>query len=176
MIVTTINDILQGICKKHNGGCKWEARRYIWFSHVKITRSKPGKPDKLEFRTRLINIQNKDPNVEFVKLKNPVMSTGHDWYIGEYKKSRKNKNKKSKKNKNKNKKSRKGGTKDSLLKQTLKKQLNLGKNPEIKPSSNLQITIQKRKKFSQKKSPSPLNPDSDVDKITGNFQKTTLDQ
>ena len=102
---TTITEILKNICNKSNGGCIWGARRYIWFSHVKITRTKPGKPDKVEFRTRLINIKHKHNNVEFLKLKELVMTNGDEWFIREYKKSRKrvvkkrNKTKKNKKRK-----------------------------------------------------------------------------
>ena len=88
---TTINEILKNICNNQNGGCSWGARRYIWFSHVKIIKTKPGKPDNIEFRTRLINIKNKDPNVSFLKLKEPVMTNGSEWFIGEEKKAKKTK-------------------------------------------------------------------------------------
>ena len=40
MKVTTVEEILKSICHKHDGGCNWKARRYIWFSHVKITKKK----------------------------------------------------------------------------------------------------------------------------------------
>ena len=96
---TTINEILSGICNKHDGGCNWGARRYIWFSYVKITKTKQGKPDKVEFRTRLINIKKKDPDVKFLKLKEAVMTNGTDWFSREYKKSIKHKAKKAKKGK-----------------------------------------------------------------------------
>ena len=83
MKVTNLKDILAGICLKHHGGCTWKAKKHTWFSHVKLTKTKSGHPDLIEFRTRFKHIKNKDPNVVFYKLQAPVMSTGYDWYIDE---------------------------------------------------------------------------------------------
>ena len=146
MIVTTINDILHGICKKHNRGCNWEARRYVWFNHVKITKYNLGKPDKIEFRTRLNDVQNKDPNVEFVKLKKPVMSSGDHWYVGEYKKSKKSKNKKSKNKKSKNKKSKNKKSKKSKKANKSKKSKNNKKANKSKKSKKSKNNKSKKSK------------------------------
>ena len=85
----SINEILKDYCYKPNGGCVWGARRFVWFSFVKVIRTKPGKPDKIEFRTRLINIKHKHKNVEFYKLKELVMTNGSEWFARDYKKSKK---------------------------------------------------------------------------------------
>ena len=135
MQLTTLKEILKNICQKHDGGCNWKAKKYIWFSHVKLTKTKAGHSDLIEFRTRLKKNTIKEPNVKFYKLDNPVMSTGVDWYIGEYKRTKKVKKTKSKKTKSKKTKSKKTKVKKTKSKKTKSKKTRAKKTKTKKTKS-----------------------------------------
>lgn len=74
LVETTVEKILKNYCKKPiEYPCSWGARRYKMLYHIKIIHSKEGKPDKVEFLERDKARKTNDKNIEYLKLKNPII-------------------------------------------------------------------------------------------------------
>tara|TARA_B100000963_G_scaffold318412_1_gene299510 strand:- start:433 stop:711 length:279 start_codon:yes stop_codon:yes gene_type:complete len=73
LLETNVDTILKNYCKKTAEGCNWGARRNKMLHHIKIVHTKSGKPDKVEFLERDKARKSNDKNIEYLKLKKPII-------------------------------------------------------------------------------------------------------
>ena len=108
MNTINVKDLMKIYCTKKNGGCKWYARRNKVLRLVRITHTKDGKADKIEFleRDKLQSSKYKN-NISYHKLVKPILiindPNNYDklvWYeLGNEQTKSKTKSKAKKKNK-----------------------------------------------------------------------------
>ena len=74
MNIINVKDLLKIYCTKKKGGCKWYARRNKVLKVVRITHTKQGKPDKIEFleRDKMQSSKYKN-NITYHKLIKPIL-------------------------------------------------------------------------------------------------------
>ena len=73
LVENNVDSILKNYCKKTAEGCNWGERRNKMLHHIKIIHTKSGKPDKVEFLERDKARKSNDKNIEYLKLKKPII-------------------------------------------------------------------------------------------------------